>query len=311
MTDEGTQSQAQTTASKTRTPRWPRLLLVSAGLLVALCVGGWGFAYWNQNQAQMSPEEFAAALDDAIARAAPWFEANRELAFETNANVSMYYLVRHMNDLHATPVLADGLAWFLAQQLRPGYLKKLVDPSRRVLAAEMNADLANLSLDYRWLTYAMGPDKVKLSEQDLADLFDAEKFDGLVLAHQLWALYHLRRLNPEAEVDDELVRRICERMAAEHARDVLYHQLHAERVAFLMLAGHADLVKQRWFERIIELQTESGGWRDRWYALNIVHMPGPHLTTDEHITIIALSALYIARYEYPEVFGPPSTDGGK
>ena len=63
------------------------------------------------------------------------------------------------------------------------------------------------------------------------------------------------------------------------------------------------MVNRRWVERIIENQCADGGWRDSWCGTASLSRCGFGAESNEHSTVLALTALYHAKYAYPEHFG--------
>jgi hypothetical protein len=282
--------------------RWLRRLIFGAGVTVVSGMVAFALAYWNHNVARLTDAEFAAALDQAIERGRAWVRQHRDLSAMQYNNPPMHFLLHDMDRMCPDPVFAARVREYLNRSTFENSWKHLIDPQRPVLAAELNAALPDTPFDYRWLTYALDPQHIKLAPDELAGMFDGERWHGLVLAHQLWALCHMRRLAPDPRVSAGLLSRLCERIAAEHARDLVVTKLHSERVGFILMAGHPARINRRWVERLIANQRADGGWNDRLYACTLPTQfrDGP---SDEHNTLVTLWALHEARYRYPAQFG--------
>ena len=69
----------------------------------------------------------------------------------------------------------------------------------------------------------------------------------------------------------------------------------------LLAAGHPELVKKRWMERLLDRQNPDGSWNYCWYGWcrGIFEFS---LTQEdqEHTTVQAAWALYQLKYRYPD-----------
>ncbi|MCH7814332.1 MAG: hypothetical protein IID40_09965 [Planctomycetes bacterium] len=169
----------------------------------------------------------------------------------------------------------------------------------------MNRALSEASLDNRWLIYALNPAGVKLNPDQETSLFDRQRQEKRRLAHQLWALCHLRRVSGDESVSDGLMAGLCQRMAEGNGLDIPVHDLYCERVAFPLIGGHAELINRRWVVRMIENQRQDGGRRDPWYGFSSTLEWGDNPQSNEHTTLLALWALRQVKYGHPEAFTLP------
>lgn len=312
MTVEETHQPVEEQQERPERPRgrgWRRLLIA-----VGVCVAGvaviLGGAYCNNNVSRMSDDEFLAALDQSLEKARAWVTENADPHTWREHNVAEYYFLQDMDAMHSTPAFAEMVRWYLQQPARPAFWRRQLDPKRPVLTREMNDALQWTALDYRWAIYALAPDRVSLDPADVEAMFDSERWDGLYLAHQLWALGHMRRISSDPRASDELMRRLAQRIVREHATDILYHEIHAERLGMVMWTGYPQLIRRRWVERIVANQLEDGGWNARWYLLTVPLPWTGEPKSDVHSTLVALWALYQARYRSPQTFGLPPAGPG-
>ncbi|UCD28274.1 MAG: hypothetical protein JSV03_14495 [Planctomycetota bacterium] len=130
------------------------------------------------------------------------------------------------------------------------------------------------------------------------------------MSHQLWSLWHMRVINKDPRVTDQLLEELCRRIARENTMDLRANDLYFERAAFILMAGHPEMIKRRWIERIIENQNNDGGWRDPWYFFGSTGQWGHLSSSNSHSTMLALWALYRVRYVYSEQFGLPGIQAG-
>lgn len=282
--------------------RWLRRLLCCAGVAIVGGILAFGLAYWNHNSARLTDAEFAAILDQAIERGRAWVRQNRDISPMQYNNPCMYFFLHDMDCMYPDRVFAARVCGYLNRSTFENSWKRLIDPQRPAWAPELNATLPKTPFEYRWLTYAIDPQHVKLAPDDLAGMFDSERWRGLVLAHQLWALCHMRRLAPDPRVSAALLSRLCERIANEHARDLVVTKLHSERVEYVLMAGHPAQINRRWVERLIANQRADGGWNDRLYAFTLPTPFRDH-PSDEHVTLVTLWALHEVRYRCQAQFG--------
>ena len=121
------------------------------------------------------------------------------------------------------------------------------------------------------------------------------------LTHQVFSLYIYRKHQGKTSELDSLLDHLCERIAFEAFWDIRVTDLYLQRIAFLLAAGRPDLVKRRWVERLLEHQTESGGWQPAWHGW------GPDLfrfsleedPPNAHATVQGAWVLYMLKYRYP------------
>jgi len=161
--------------------------------------------------------------------------------------------------------------------------------------------LATLDDYQRWMLYAVAPDRVELSAEDRADMFDPGKHRRGSLTHQLFAVRLYRNRVGATQELDALVDQLCERIAREARWDFRVTDVYLQRIAFLLAANRADLVKRRWVERVLSNQNRDGGWTASWYGL------GPRTfewtlksqKSNSHTTVQGLWIYAMLKYRYP------------
>jgi hypothetical protein len=283
--------------------RWLRWLIWGIAIVVVVA-GAYGLAYANHNIARLNDAEFAAALDQAIERGRAWVRQNRDMSPMQYNNPPMYFFLDDMDRMSPEPEFAARVREFLDRSLPENSWKHLIDARRPVLVRELNGLLPGTLLEYRWVIYALDPQHVALAPDEVAGLFETERWHGLTLAHQLWALCHLRRFTADPRLTPELLNRLCQRIANEHARDLVLTKLHSERIGFILMAGQPGRINRRWVERLIANQRADGGWNDRLYAFTLP-TPLRDRPSDEHDTLVTLWTLHQVRYRYGAQFGVP------
>jgi len=175
----------------------------------------------------------------------------------------------------ATPALQSGSRLFPLRQaclfsVAGTHWERLLSPTTAT-PVPGPTELASWPLRQRWLAYAAAPLEVVVADEVRESLFAPERYTGATLLDQLQALILYRSRGGASEDVDALLDDLCARVASECAWDFRVTELYARRVALLLAAGKADLVKQRWVERLIAAQGPSGGWPVSWHGW------GPHL----------------------------------
>ena len=249
-------------------------------------------------------ETFAKRIDAAIEKGLAWTESNKQTILKRR-NVGLIKMLNEIENLRATPVFSDIITSFMATPVRPKCWKRLVDPNWPVDKIELNIAIKKEYLDNKWVLYAIAPDKAQIRPEEV-HLFDPQRWRGRKLTHQLDALITLRKAKGANEELDKLIEHLSSRITSELIFDVAVVDLYIQKVTFLLRAGLPHKIRRRWIERIIENQSPDGGWNDRWFCLTSKRRPVFEFgspPSNQHATIQALTALYLARYRYPEHFG--------
>ncbi len=278
-------------------------------LIVAILLISPVLAYLYNNVSLTDDTAFTADLDRAITRAYDWVKNHQS---ELEVNVALYRMLQDADQCHHDELFSDLVDRLLQKDLREyNCWKRLLDPDRVVSSFSLNqmVQLERNYIDNQWVLYALDPEKASVSGQARDDLFDTEKWNRRKLTHQLWALIHLRQFHGDEQRLDPIIKRLCDRLAEEEPFSLPVVDLYIQRPAFVLLAGHPDLVKRRWIERILAAQQPGGGWNDKWLCFNS-DSRRPHFdlksTSNPHATVQALWLLWQVKYRYPEYFLPHS-----
>ncbi|UCF32738.1 MAG: hypothetical protein JSV78_10430 [Phycisphaerales bacterium] len=303
---EQTRSAAEDRPTERRS--WLRRLALMVVIVAVLVVSVLVWADRFINVPRMSDAEFAERLEQAMKRGNQWVARNRGRLLGKERNIALFYMLQRMDELHDSPAFRDMVDEFLRTPFSPAYSfwLKMLDADVHASSYRMNQALAGQSFDNRWTIYALDPQHVRLAPEEVRGLFDPNEREEYELTHQFWPLWHLRRLWQDPRVSDELLTTLCRRIADEAAHDIRITDLSTERLAFLLLADHPEMVRRRWIERQIDNQQADGGWADCWYTLGTsLHYAGDP-ESNEHTTLLALLALYHVKYKYAEHFGLPA-----
>jgi hypothetical protein len=211
-------------------------------------------------------------------------------------------MLKEINKLEPTPLFADIVDSFMAAPTRPRCWKRLVDPNWPVDEWELNETIKQEHLDNKWVLYAMAPDKAHVTPEQM-HLFDPQRWSGRQLVHQLDALVILSRTAGTNDHMDKLIEHLAGRLSKELVFDI--GLVDIGKVAFVLRAGFPKKIRRRWVERIIAGQLPDGGWDGSLLFFTSDSRPsfGSPPPSSQHGTILAMTALYLVRYQYPEHFG--------
>lgn len=284
-----------------RRPILRRTIYATLFLTVLIVVSGIG-ALIHNNVSLTSNDAFAAQIDAAIASAEKWVSSNKKDILEKK-NIGLLKMLRECNELKANTTFEEIVRHFLATKSRPECWKRLIDPNWPVNELELNQAIKNENTDNKWVLYAMAPDKARIAPEEM-HLLEPGRWRGRKLAHQLDALTTLRRTKGATEQLDGLIEHLCNRVSNELFFDVL--KIDIGQVAFVLRAGFPEKINRRWVERIAASQLPDGGWNNRWCCFvlekrSVFDFSLP--PSNQHDTLLALTVLYITRYQYPEHFG--------
>jgi cell division protein FtsL len=256
--------------------------------------------FWNDTT-------FAYRLDSAIKNADTWVQNNRGDILELR-NAALVMMLGECNDLKENKIFKDITFTFLKTPTRDPSrcLNRMVDPNWPVIEWEFNKTFESAALDYKWIYYAIAPDKAKFNAEK-SGLFDGQRWHRRYLTHQLLALTLLKNRQGSNEKTDKVLLELCERTNTDMTFCLPVVDIYIQRAAYVLQAGFPQKVRRRWIERIINQQQSDGGWNDRWFCFttprskfifNLDETP-----SDQHATIQAVLALYLVKYRYPELFG--------
>ena len=257
----------------------------------------------NFSPAHRSRAAFNAQLDASLDHAIAWIAANNPTS---GVNPPLMYMIADMEKMTNDPRLRSVLeankqtlnGRYRSSPLTPFWLRFL-DP-HAPLPFMSTLELRREGFDQRWFAYAIKPEQVHLSEDDLANLFSLTKYVWGARHHQLLGLIMYRDFNGDSEKVDDTLRRLCEKEARDQTYDFRVTDAYVQRNAFMLAAGQPDLVRSRWVERILDNQTPDGSWKSCWYEWCRGVMEFGHNTDPAHTAIQAAWALAQLKYRYPQ-----------
>ncbi len=283
-----------------------KMILIALGFLVFLAVSLIATIAYN-NLDFWSDAAFARQLDSAINKADNWVKDNRTDILE-GRNVALIAMLRDCNDLKENKMFNSIVTTFLSIPVRhpSRCLNRIVDPNLSITERELNTTFDSLALDYKWICYAIAPDKNMFDAEKLG-LFDGQRWHRRQLTHQLLSLVMLRNRQGADERLNKLIEELCDRTKTDMTFCLPVVDIYIQRVAFVLQAEFPQKIRRRWIERIINEQQSDGGWNDRWLCFTT---PRKELVfnfdetpSDQHATVQAVFALYLVKYRYPEQFG--------
>jgi 4-amino-4-deoxy-L-arabinose transferase-like glycosyltransferase len=230
-----------------------------------------GFALFNNNFSLIhrSRAAFDAQLDRELDQAIAWIAAHPEVS---GTNPPLMYMVADIEKMTGDPRLRSVLAAnketlnarYADNPLTPFWMR-FADPHAR-LPFMATYELRREGFDQRWFAYAIDPNNVYLSPDDLADLFSLTKYNWGARHHQVLGLIMYRDFNGDSPRVDDTLRRLCQKEARDQTYDFRVTDAYVQRNAFMIAAGQAGLVRGRWIERILDNQNADGSWNYCWYG---------------------------------------------
>ncbi len=292
---DGTASEKPALAG--RLLRWAAIGVAILILLVAVAVFNNNFSLTHRSRAA-----FNAQLDASLDHAIAWIASNNDVS---GVNPPLMYMLADMEKMTNDPRLRSVLEAnkrtlndrYGSNPLTPFWLR-FVEP-QTPLPFMTTLELRREGFDQRWFAYAIKPEKVHLSEEDLADLFSLTKYVWGARHHQVLALIMYRDFNGDTGKVDDALRRLCEKEARDQHCDFRVTDAYVQRNSFMLAAGQPDLVRSRWIERILNNQTADGSWKYCWYGWCRGVMEFGR-TDPQHTTIQSAWALAQLKYRYPQ-----------
>jgi hypothetical protein len=187
---------------------------------------------------------------------------------ELASNAALVYMVEDcasMSDDVRLKQLSARLAE--AWRVQPSIFGGLVDPALAEPTPN-SREIAAIPEYERWILHGALPNTVPLQPNDLADMFSPNRYRTGAATHQLLALYLYRKSKGSSADLERVMNQVEERIASEAALDFRVTDLYLQRIAFLLAAGRADLVRRRWVERAVTAQQNDGGWLKDWHGWN-------------------------------------------
>lgn len=276
---------------------------VTALLVSAVLIGVFGTALLVCNNVSfVGDETFAKQMDAAMERGLVWTRAHKGEIIKRR-NIGLLKMLNEIKQLRPTPVFSDIVSSFMAAPGRPQCWKRLIDPNWPIDELELNEAIKNEYLDNKWTLYAMAPDKAKITPGQM-QLFEPREWSGRELVHQLNALMILRETEGASRELDELIEHLANRLSNELVFDI--GLVDIGKVAFILKAGFPEKIRRKWVERIVTAQLPDGGWDGRLFCFTSDSRPLFGFSappSNQHATVLALTALYLVRYQYPDHFG--------
>lgn len=250
-------------------------------------------------------KKFQQRLDSAIVEVERWV-VEHKTDISTKKNAALLTMLAHCNRMHNNLQFSTIIDRFLKSPTShySRCWKAEVDPNHPIFQDDLNKAIAEESLDNKWALYALSPDMANITAEQL-QLFEPDKWQHRKLTHQLWALTILKRTKGPDPKLDNLIEHLCSRLSSQLYFDLAVTDIYIQKVAFVLRAGHPEKIRRRWIERIIQNQNPDGGFNDRWLCFTSGRRPrfSKAPPSDQHATIQALHALYMAKYKYPYHFG--------
>ena len=268
-----------------------------------------GILFWSSlrlfnNLSLASQETFNQSFQAALTNAEKWIADNQETILKRR-NIALLKMLQECNEMHEDPDHEAIVSAFLTKPTRPRCWRALLEPDWRVDADELHKTMQQENIDNKWILYAIAAEKAKMTPEEIG-LFDPDRWKSRQLTHQLWAIIHLRERESNAGNYDSLIEHLCQRITNDLWDDMAVEDIYIQKVAFVMRAGHQEMINRRWIERIIENQNPDGGWDDRWmYFFRSIPKPAlrPSAGSNQHATVQALWLLYQIKYRYANSFG--------
>ena len=160
-------------------------------------------------------------------------------------------------------------------------------------------ELRGEGFDQRWFAYAIKPEQVHLSDDDLANLFSLTKYVWGARHHQVLGLIMYRDFNGATRRSTTRSVSFAKKEARDQRYDFRVTDAYVQRNAFMLAAGQPDLIRSRWIERILDNQTADGSWKFCWYGWCRGVMEFGTVDS-QHTTIQAAWALAQLKYRYPQ-----------
>ena len=277
--------------------RWTAIGVVIVIGLAAVALVNNNFSLLSRSRAS-----FDARLDAELDKAIAWIAAHPEVS---GTNPPLMYMVSDIekmtNDPRLLPVLAANVETlhrrYRLQLLEP-FWERFANPAI-VLPYLQPYQLRGQGFDQKFFAYCMAPNKVSLSDEDMADLFSLNKYVWGARHHQILALIMYHDFNGHTPKVDDTLNRLVEKDVRDQTYDFRVTDAYVQRNAFILAAGRPDLVRSRWIDRIMDNQIPDGSWKYCWYGwcrglaeIGTIY-PG-------HTTIQGAWALALLKYRYPE-----------
>lgn len=287
--------------------RW-KLILPAAAAAPALIAGSLLLTN-NVRLSAPSRADFERRLERTREAARDWVlvkdmaapEIQKKRLRELLGNSALMYMLADCDRLAAAGTFAPLVRLYFENAGARSSWTRLVDPAKPFV--DPDKDDFDRLLDYqRWFLWAMAPDRVRLAPEEKADLDSPDGMHRGRLTHQIFAWNLHRRLHGATPEHDRLIRHLCERAAEESVFDVRVTDQYLQRIAFVLDAGHPDLIRPSWVERALDGQQDDGGWTWAWHGWGpqAFQIRLPEENSSAHPTAQGLWITYLLKYRYPE-----------
>jgi hypothetical protein len=285
--------------------RGRQLIRTCCAVVILIVLVGFGLYIYN-NAALMSNDEFSRRLDIGIERAISWVETHKADIHQWN-NIALIRMLQDCESMRSHPATKELVDYYVTTPANPDCWRRLLNPAHFVRSFEINPLIEKEPIDNKWILYAIAPEKAQLDRDALDGLFDDQRWRQRQLTHQLWALIHLRRSGGPEPKTSAAIDAVSRRLSRQLQFDLAVVDIYIQKIAFTLFAGHPELIRRRWVERVLAAQRDDGGWNDRWgLVLQSRKRPAFDFSdppSDQHATIQALWLLYQVKYRYPDHFG--------
>jgi hypothetical protein len=274
--------------------------VASAALLVVVV------ALLNNNYAvrRLARDEFLLRLERSIEAATNWLAARTEMF----GNPALMFMIVDMEKMSGDPRLQRLLdeyrrSTFVSNPQNPLHAvwARMVDSQTPVPVIDARRVPAGDVIETLWDAHAIAPKHVLISSAQRANMFSRTKYFWGRRHHQLLALDIYRHYNGGSPELDSTLAHLAKKVARDAHFDVRVNDSYAQRIAFVLGAGHPDLIRSRWVERVISNQQPDGHWGYCWYSWckGVLDFsaddPDP-----SHATVQAAWALTMLKHRFPQ-----------
>jgi len=256
----------------------------------------------NYSLTRLSRGEFRARLDRSVETATSWLSAHPEML----GNPASLFMVADMqkmsSDARLRRLLDDYRSSFTPDPRDPlrAVWAHIVDPRIPVPVIDATGIPAGDVVEILWMAYAVAPDRVLVSEDQRANMFSRTRYFWGRRNHQLFTLDIYRHYNGGSPALDSTLAHLATKVARDARFDLRVNDSYPQRIAFVLAAGHPELIRPRWVERVLSYQHRDGHWSYCWYrwCKGIFEFsagdPDP-----AHTTVQAAWALHMLKHRFP------------
>lgn len=242
-----------------------RIASIALVTLIAITVI-YGCALWWNNRAieDLSYEEIEESLRSGIG----WLEKNKSEILR-DPNPVLWWMIKRSADLTEDKYLETLFA-----EYEERYLNNNMNNMWRMLfyrsawVPVRYQDIEEMPYYNRHFIYAVSCDEdlgryADISEQNEADFCDSHVFRQACVTHQLMGIRMMMRRECGLLPDIEQVERALEsKIRRQLFWDPRVLDIYIQRTLLLVESQRGDLVRPVWIKRIIEAQSQEGGWNN-------------------------------------------------